>query len=179
MSEIRVFYAGIGARKTPREILGLMQVAAQALADLGWVLRSGHAPGADRAFEDGAGRHAQIFLPWPTFDRSEPLYADEIFDRPTHAARLLSAGYHPAWQRLKRGAQDLHARNAHQILGHDLQTPARFVLCWTPDAKFVGGTGQAMRMALDRNIPIYNLANPNHRWRVERMVESVDLLDEN
>jgi hypothetical protein len=68
---------------------------------------------------------------------------------------------HPAWDILSQGAQKLHARNVHQILGPDLSrpTPVEFVLCWTPDAQVVGGTATAIRLAQDRNIPVYNLAD--------------------
>ena len=59
------FYAGIGARATPPPILSLMTRAAFALCKRGYVLRSGHAIGADSAFERGAGSAAQIFLPVP------------------------------------------------------------------------------------------------------------------
>lgn len=166
-------YAGIGSRETPAEILSVCEAAAEALEALGWVLRSGHAPGADRAFESGAGRRAEVFLPWPTFERSEPLEADVIVDRPSAEAHILAARYHPAWGRLKSGARALHARNSHQILGRNLDTPVKFVVCWTPSARTVGGTGQAMRLAADRGIPIFNLANGEHLWRVERMIESV------
>lgn len=166
-------YAGIGARATPPEILSLAEAAAEALETLGWVLRSGHAPGADRAFESGAGRHAEVYLPWPSFERSEPLDADGIFDRPSLAAFTLAAQYHPAWDRLGKGARALMARNMHQILGLQLDSPVKFVLCWTPGARVTGGTGQAMRLAADRGIPIYNLAEGEHLWRVERMIESV------
>ena len=58
-------YTGIGARATPPEVLGLMTRAAFALMKRGYVLRSGHAIGADSAFERGAGSAAQIFLPVP------------------------------------------------------------------------------------------------------------------
>jgi hypothetical protein len=166
-------YAGIGSRQTPVEMLSVAEAAAEALEALGWVLRSGHAPGADRAFESGAGRRAEVYLPWPSFERSEPLEADAIFDRPSLAAFTLAAQYHPAWGRLKRGPRALMARNMHQILGLQLDSPVKFVLCWTPNAAVTGGTGQAMRLALDRGIPIYNLAEGEHLWRVERMIESV------
>ena len=59
------FYAGIGARATPPEILSLMTRAAFALTKRGYVLRSGHAIGADSAFERGAGEAAEIYLPAP------------------------------------------------------------------------------------------------------------------
>lgn len=166
-------YAGIGSRQTPVEMLTIAQAAAEALADLGWVLRSGHAPGADRAFEDGAGRRAEVYLPWPSFERSEPLEAGAIYDRPTLDAFALAEQYHPAWDRLRRGGRALMARNMHQILGLQLDSPVKFVLCWTPNAAVTGGTGQAMRLASDRGIPIYNLAEGEHLWRVERMIEAV------
>ena len=47
------FYSGIGARATPPEMLSLMTRAAFALLKRGYVLRSGHAIGADSAFERG------------------------------------------------------------------------------------------------------------------------------
>ncbi len=59
------FYAGIGARATPPEVLSLMTRAAFALLKRGYVLRSGHAIGADSAFARGAGEAAEIFLPVP------------------------------------------------------------------------------------------------------------------
>ena len=65
--------------------------------------------------------------------------------------------YHPNWYRLSVGARRLMARNCHQILGEDLKTPVNFVICWTKDGGKTGGTGQAMRIADDLNIPIYNL----------------------
>ncbi len=49
------YYAGIGSRKTPEEILVIMTHIAVRMRNLGWVLRSGCALGADTAFENGAG----------------------------------------------------------------------------------------------------------------------------
>ena len=49
------------------------------------------------------------------------------------------------------------ARNCHQVLGQDLKTPVDFIVCWTKDGGESGGTGQALRIARDLNIPVYNL----------------------
>jgi len=46
-------YTGIGSRACPPEILGVMFMLGEALAEQGWILRSGAAPGADSAFEQG------------------------------------------------------------------------------------------------------------------------------
>ena len=51
------------------------------------------------------------------------------------------------------------ARNMHQVLGLTLDVPTDFIVCWTPDGKASGGTGQALRVAKDFSIPIYNLKN--------------------
>lgn len=137
------FYAGIGARKTPPEILAKMTSIARTLESLGYSLRSGGAIGADQAFEAGS-------------DNKEIFKAQNAHKE----AFNLSSGYHPAWEKLDSYVQALHARNAMIVLGYDLDSPVDFVICWTPKGKVTGGTGQALRIALDRNIPIYNIAIP-------------------
>ena len=165
-------YAGVGSRRAPGDVLQLAELTAEALALKGWTLRSGHAPGADQAFERGAGRKAEVYLPWPTFEYGEPLEADLIVDRPHPRAYELAAEHHPACDRLSRGARALHARNMHQILGRRLDDPCRFVLCWTPGAAETGGTGQAMRAARACGMPVYNLAVEGVRARAEGLVDA-------
>lgn len=149
---------------------------AERLALMGWTLRSGHAPGADRAFEDGAGRLAEVYLPWPSFENSEPLDADIIVDRPTSAALNLAPQFHPAWDRLGRGGRTLHARNVHQVLGRDCRVEDRssFVLCWTPGAAGGGGTGQAIRIARHYGVPVFDLADPAVLTRVVRGLDGLE-----
>lgn len=169
-------YAGIGSRRTPQDVLDLMTAAAKVFHSKRVILRSGHAPGADQAFEAGAGHRAEVYLPWPDFESSTPIKARMVFSSPTREALELSATHHPAWDQCSRGARQLHARNAHQVLGPHLSDPAEFVLCWTPDGSLdgngpdTGGTGQALRIAVAHAIPVYNLARPEHRERVEAMV---------
>jgi hypothetical protein len=167
-------YAGIGSRQTPEEVLYLMTRAAEVLARQGWTLRSGHAPGADQAFEEGAGEHAEVYLPWPKFERDVPILG-RAHPRPSPDAVAVAAGHHPGWQHLSPGARALHARNAHQVLGPDLRSPVTFVICWTPDGSLdgsgrdTGGTGQALRIAASAGITVFNLVLPEHRVRVEQM----------
>jgi hypothetical protein len=49
------------------------------------------------------------------------------------------------------------ARNAMQVLGPDLDTPSKVVVCWTKNGKTSGGTGQALRISLYHGVPIFNL----------------------
>src|SRR3546814_15652105 len=75
-------------------------------------------------------------------------------------ARELAAKHHPAWDRLKESAQNLHTRNMGQVLGPKLDKPARFLLPWTVDGGATGGTGQAIRICHALGIPVLNLQRP-------------------
>ena len=156
------FYAGIGSRETPQEILVLMAQIAQMLAQEGYVLRSGGAGGADIAFEygcDQANGAKQIYLPWPGF-QGRSTQDPFVVTRITEDALQLAAHFHPGWNHCSPGAKKLHARNCYQVLGLTLSQPVERVICWTPRASGSGGTGQAIRIARHFNIPVDDLADP-------------------
>lgn len=157
------YYAGVGSRETPPEILQKMRDLAGRLAQRGYILRSGAADGADSAFEAGcdAVKGAKdIWLPWPGYQNRR----DGSF--PTEAMFELAATLHPAWENLGRGPRALHARNTGQVLGGELATPVSFVLCYTKDGceaeaertRNTGGTGTAIVLAARHGIPVFNLA---------------------
>ena len=155
-------YAGIGSRETPADVCALMTSIATHLRKDGYILRSGHAPGADSAFEAGAGNEAEIWIPWRGFNGSKsPLL-------PIPAAFAMAEEYHPKWTAVNLGGRSLHARNCHQVMGRDLVSPVEFVICWTYDGRASGGTGQALRIAEAHKIPVYNLFNDSDRryWEV-------------
>lgn len=157
MDEYRA-YAGIGSRETPLMILKLMQILAKQFRGEGFTLRSGRAPGADQAFEDGAGDKAEIFKPWRAFEKDYfSAFNSRVFDDPTVAAIEAAKEYHPNWGALSRGGELLMGRNMHIVLGQDLDDPVDFIICWTKDGKITGGTGQALRVAESLAIPVYNL----------------------
>lgn len=162
-------YTGIGARATPPELLGVMTRAAFALLKRGYVLRSGHALGADSAFERGAGDAAQIFLSVPGWRGSaSAFHAETLGAELWGRAREIAAAHHPTFAGLSRFVQDLHTRNVFQVLGPALDSPSEFVLCWTADGEASGGTGQALRIAATYGVPVYNLQRARERAHVER-----------
>lgn len=149
-----LFYAGIGSRETPDEIIELMKQIATHLARKGYTLRSGGAGGADKAFEDGCDKvngKKEIFLPWPNFENSK----SSLVVTNKQAAEIAEK-YHPYWENLSQGARKLQARNSCQVLGHNLDSPSRFIICYTKGGKGKGGTGQAIRIARSHNIPIFD-----------------------
>lgn len=158
------YYAGIGSRSTPPEILAEMTRLGVALASRQYVLRSGRAVGADRAFEAGCDRIdvnlKQIWTP------KYLAISQEAYD--------LAATIHPAWPACSDYAKACHARNCYQVLGETLDQPVEFVVCWTrcgsateeairyedgSGLRRTGGTRTAILLALQRGIPVYNLAD--------------------
>ena len=148
------YYTGIGSRETPIQILKLFTQIGKYLVNKNYILRSGHAEGADSAFEYGCTMvtgQKEIYLPWKGFgDSDSKLVVKE------NKAFEIAEQYHPYWHNLSQGAKKLQARNSHQVLGWDLNTPSKFVICWTKNGKGSGGTGQAIRIAKAYNIPIFD-----------------------
>ena len=137
------YYAGIGSRQTPKNILEDMKEIGKSLSKRGYTLRSGGAIGADTAFERFANSQ-EIF----TGNEIAPIWA-----------KIFTQYFHPVPHKLSFGTQKMMDRNAMQILGYDGNTPVDFIVCWTKDGKASGGTGQAIRIANYFKIPVYNLYN--------------------
>ena len=151
-----IYYAGVGSRETPPDILEMMANFAYHMAGKQIILRSGHADGADKAFEMGCdlnyGRK-EIYLPWPGFNDST-----SEFVGPTNEAFTMASEHVPHWKNMRNhAARKLHARNMHQVLGYGLNSPVLFVMCWTQEGKLKGGTATAIRVAHARGIPVFNL----------------------
>ena len=154
-----MFYTGIGSRQTPKEVLDRMAHIGKEFANMGFTLRSGGADGADSAFERGCDMtngSKEIYIPWEGFNNLSSSTGYKIGNNPD--AYDIAANLHPAWNRCSQGARKLHTRNVYQILGTDLNTPSVLVVCWTPNGELSGGTAQAMRLAMQHNIRIVNLA---------------------
>lgn len=164
-------YAGIGARNTPTDILSMMQDIAFSMTEMSWTLRSGAAHGADTAFENGAkhgnGRR-EIFLPWPSFNGHSSRLEPKL------GAWKVAEKYHPSWDKLSQGAKRMMARNANQIMGVGMNDPVKFVCCWTPNGAVIGVTGQALRHAMDLDIPIINLGSMAPEEAVEQIQEIIE-----
>jgi hypothetical protein len=149
-------YTGIGSRSTPESILNLIHLVSKKLDDMGFLLRSGGAKGADTAFEMFSN-NKEIYLPWNGFNGRK--HDDESYFNYTQCSGHLIAeetviNFHPNPKALSNAGQKLMARNAMQIMGRDYKSPTDVVICWTNET---GGTNQALRIAKFHNISILNL----------------------
>lgn len=130
-------------------------------------------------FESGA-TNKEIYLPWKFFNKlSGAQYISledldkEVLERATEYAKF----YHPKFDSLSSGAKKLMVRNSCQIFGKymNMEDASKFVICWTPNGEFAGGTAQALRIAESCQIPIFNLAKPEDKTRIDMWLE-LDLL---
>lgn len=150
------YYAGIGSRETPISILNKMTQLAKKLS-FHYILRSGGAIGADIAFEVGAD-HKEIFK------------AKDA----TTTAMVIAERFHPNWAACSDYVRKLHTRNVMILLGKYLNSPVKFVVCWTPRGLITGGTGQGLRIAEAYDISVINFAIVP---TVERVLSAIENLE--
>lgn len=180
MASHNLIYAGIGSRKTPLPIQNQMRQIAEQLSPVGWQLRSGHADGADKAFERNAV-HKEIHLPWDGFNNTREDRQTYFVPDPRVPGLIdIAARNHPTWNSLGFPVKCLMIRNTTILLGLDMASPVKFVVCWTPDGREVGGTSHALRVARDPQvievlgapIPVFNLAKPQDVTDLVKFVTS-------
>ena len=169
-------YAGIGSRKAPEEILSICTKIGSYLG-FSYVLRSGGAVGCDSAFEMGCdivNGLKEIYLPWSGFNNKS-----SKFIRPTTEAISIASSLSKNWSGMKPQTKWLFARNVHQILGIDCNSPSDFVVFWSkpevtesrPHGCIVGGTGFAIKIADKFKVPHYNLFDQDQALKLKIILE--------
>jgi hypothetical protein len=139
------------------------------LAERGFTVCSGNAPGSDQAYAHGAnlvdGRRVELYLPWATFERkwvdkhNTVWLASQAW--PKHVELAASAS--PGWDRgVRETVKPLMIRNAMIIFRWG--QPVDRVLAY-PDCTKHGwsGTGHAMRVAATLGVPVW-LVNKGRFW---------------
>lgn len=151
---------GVGSRSTPIEIMKEMTKIGEWCLDNNIWVRSGHAEGADWAFELGSQEKCIAYIPWASFNAHLKSRAKirVLTDKEISMQTNLVNEIHPSPGRLSNGAFRLMRRNVCQIMGETTQSPlTNAVICWTEGGKLLGGTAFAMRLATKFNIPIFNM----------------------
>ena len=137
----------------------------------------------------------EIYLPWKDFNSrnsNDYGYYTLPFMSNRFQAEDVAKEIHPKWkleERIKKGeveqpknwkpmsqgAKKLHTRNIYQVLGKDLATPSRFILCYGESEKKgsvipKGGTRSACVLGQQHNVEIFNLYLEEHLERVKDWV---------
>lgn len=191
------YYTMIGSRSTPESTQHLMILLAKKLCSQGYIGRSGGADGADSALEKGvieyitenklpathAGNYMEIYLPWKDFNRRDSSFCGYYTLPRLHNqfdAEKIASNTHPAWDKCSQGAKKLHTRNVYQLLGKDLATPSKFVICWAePKYKdrrteeVLGGTATGVKLGIDNGAEIINLYYQENVDRIKKFLKDV------
>ena len=171
-------YAGVGARETPEPVLAHMREIAERLGERGWRLRTGGADGADSAFAAAAPPdRREVIVPWSGYNGWQGSACRVLTPAEIGSMHPLAEPHHAAWERCAAKVRDLHARNVAVLLGTDLRQPVQAVVCWTRDGQDYGGTGMAIRLALQHRIPVLNLAEMDMRAAMDRLDGIAQTLD--
>lgn len=121
---------------------------------------TGGAEGIDEAAMFGSAvepKRLHVYLPWAKYNREKiPSGANiYVYSKKDHPLWDQSVDlYHPNPANLKQGARALHARN-YGIVCHG--KPVDGVIAVPTDLNSLCGTGQAIRIAEDLRIPLFNL----------------------
>jgi hypothetical protein len=174
-----ISYAGIGSRTiTDREKAIIRKVASE-LSKKDLVLYSGNASGSDINFQIGSNKKCVVFLPWEGFNTKEYDVSNSIKSYVVGHSGLGMQSvkqFHPNPTSLSNGGKALMARNYHQVAGYDTFPQVSFVICCA-NYKIVdnmmqveGGTGQAVRIANYKNIPVINIRSENWLEQIKKLI---------
>jgi hypothetical protein len=177
------YYTLVGSRETPKESLVTLELIAEMLAKAGWIGRSGGANGADTALEDGCkgvlSAKVEVYLPWNGFNgryNSSKGCIDATKLKNHAQAMVIVEQTHPAWERCSRGVRALHTRNVYQVLGLDLVTPSKMLVCWAkPTSKtpyrVAGGTNTAVQLAMKHGAVVVNIYRMSQEEAIAKIKE--------
>jgi hypothetical protein len=186
MNKVLRIISGIGSRKLKNgDFEQISGFAAKLIKKYDCWIRSGHAPGSDYAWETGAGERCIVYLPFKRFGDRDGLKLKTksvmCWDKAPEIARrrALTSVYdhHPRYETLDTpGKIRLHARNYFQVFGSQEEIrPVQAVICWADsDGKggVRGGTGQAVRLANDFGIPVFNMKEME-LYKIEQELDKI------
>lgn len=178
-----VFWTGVGSRRASSENRPTMTAFAQAMSAKGAFFRSGAASGPDTWFEEGVPSGLRrLYVPNRSYGKRQS--SEIIVPKEANLMRWMRAcsiaeGLHPLGRQMNQDLRELMGLSVFQVLGDDLKTPSQFLVCDAPDIVYDnagrvvdvdGGTGMAVRVAVLHNVPVYHLAVPSHRARIDGFI---------
>lgn len=162
-------YAGIGSRKTPDNVIHVMEDMGEALAKLGFILKTGNAQGADQAFARGANRVDPhliwLYLPWKGYEKEAIVEGNRVL-YPSQEDVDEAVKRHPAGENLTYGVRKLMGRNLGII------SQIEKVYAYQIPELTRGGTWFGINYAVEFGIPVVNLALEEELERVQQILRA-------
>lgn len=84
----------------------------------------------------------------------------------------------PAWEKLPRIVQIIMSRNVRMLIGSNNNSPAKFLITWSPDgatctkevSNETGNVGTYIKVADKLSVPVFNLNNPQSRELISKYI---------
>lgn len=167
------YFTGVGARYgVPQSVYERVDRIGRYLIGIGYKCRTGDAVGMDAAWRHISQPDCEFYAPKT---RSNPLPGARIIvDERYRLAKQITRQHHPYFHNLNDFDAELQIRNVFEVLGEDVNDPSEFLICWTKDgsekktSKETGGTGQAIRLAIAYNVPVFNLYHSDAEERLAK-----------
>lgn len=181
-TDIYKSYIGIGDKTTPPAIIDRIKEIGSKLSDKGYILRTPGFTDAEKAFESST-ENKEIYLPWKKAS-TEGLNIDDkdkVFryskDIPEIARKIV-----PVYENLPIAPKAMIDRDIAMVLGKDLRSPVKFVLCWTPDGAEklsektmkTGFIGTIITLCTIVKIPVFNLYKADAEIKLKFHLENFD-----
>lgn len=174
--ELYKSYAGTGNKEAPQNILDRFTEIARVLDQFGYTLRTGGFDGPEEYFEKGSS-HLELHLPWKDFNKR-----DSKLTFTSHEAMEIARKFHPTFDGLSPAIQKFLAKNVRTLLGKDLKSAVRFVICWSEDGAETikeksfktGNIGHVLAIASAMRIPVFNFGKPDAEERLRKYLEIPD-----
>lgn len=149
---------GSKSRSTPDHIVIVIESLGRALAEAGWTLRTAAASSARSAFERGCaavdGQTETVAL------RTSRAEAASTTAEQCWPETLLP------WDQLSASTRALLAQRSCQILGPDLDAPAKFVAFWKPTDGRAFEIEHALQIAAAHAVPCVRIEQPMNLSRL-------------
>lgn len=160
-------YYMTGNKDTPDGIIDTMKRLAKELESFNYTLRLGGLVGPDTLLSEAA-KKTELYLPWKDFDNK---VSKNYFNTPQSLE--VAKRFHPSFDTLKPVIHAFLAMNARIVLGSKLDSPVRFVICWSEDGaetgkektSRTGNVGHVIAIASNMLIPVFNLGKPDAEQR--------------
>lgn len=147
-------YAIACTETVPGDVLDILIELAEDLEASGFILRTGGNEVDTEIIEAVQDQEkVELFLPWEGFNDWDHTV------KPMVGAYEMAWKYHPTWAELHEDDRRIHARTSHVIMGHDLNQPVKFLICYTDkDAVDADDVDQNIRIADTNLLPVFDFA---------------------
>lgn len=160
-------YVGTGEEELPEAALVELREVRDLLQANGYTVRTSGFKGTDALFRESSRK--ELILPWKDFAD-----LDSKLSFTTEEAKQLAKKHQGNYDNLPDVVKTFLGKDVRLVAGHNLRSPALFVVLYTPDGTedyrkrqgFMRRCGHVVAIATDLRIPVFNFGRPDAKTRL-------------